>query len=316
VDTASGIAQQLRLYTNEPSVEMINWIGPIDISNGVGREPIVRFNTSVNTGNPAAFWTDSNSYLELQPRFLNFHPNYNITIYEPVSTNYYPVTSLAAIKDNNNFFGYVTDRARGGSSQATGSLEVMLHRRLINDCNEDASYHQMNDSTIVVSTSRFILSSPSTAASQYHPLQLRLSHPVQVYFGTGSPLPTKQYNGLATTLPANLHILTLQTLHTGKVILRLQHLYGINEDAELSKPVTIDITTLFNKFTITAISETSVTANQPLPLNRLTWKTQSFNGEENPEIPAPASTFQVGAPYSVTFQPMQIRTFLLTVTWP
>jgi len=193
----------------------------------------------------------------------------------------------------------------------------MLHRRLINDCNEDASYHQMNDSTIVVSTARFVLSTPATAASQFHPLQLRLSHPVQVYYGTGAALPTKQYNGLVGTLPANLHILTLQTLHTGKVVLRIQHLYGVNEDVDLSKPVTIDITTLF-KFTMNSIVETSVTGNQPLPLSLLVWKTTSFN--ENDFFPAVTDSsspkFQVGAPYSVTFNPMQIRTFLLDVTWP
>jgi len=192
----------------------------------------------------------------------------------------------------------------------------MLHRRLINDCNEDASYHQMNDSTIVISNSRFILTSPATAASLYHPLQLRLSHPVQVYFGT-SAIPTKQYSGLVGTLPSNLHILTLQTLHTGKVILRIQHLYAINEDVDLSKPVTIDITTLF-KFTMNAISETSVTGNQPLPLNRLVWKTGFLNNDEVSQIlnATTSSNFQVGAPYNVTFQPMQIRTFVIDVTWP
>jgi len=290
----------------------------LDISNNVGREPIVRFTTSLQTNN--RWWTDSNSYLELQPRWLNSKPNYNVTVNEPVSTNNYPVTSVVSTQDSTNYFGVVVDRARGGSSQGTGQVEYMLGRRIINECNEDASYKQMNDSTVVGSTSRFFLSTPSSAASMYRTLSQRLSHPVHVFYGSAPSLPNKFFSGLATTLPPNLHLLTLQTLASGKVLLRLQHLYAAGEDSTLSQSVSIDLASLFSH-PISGITETSVSGNQPASsMNRLVWKIQTLDqpvaqGDDKEVGGGKFWKLESTAPV-VTFGPMQIRTFVVDTFFP
>jgi len=45
----------------------------------------------------------------------------------------------------------------------------------------------------------------------------------------------KQGSGLQTSLPENVHLLTLEHFHAGKILLRLEHFYQKNEDMVLSK---------------------------------------------------------------------------------
>jgi hypothetical protein len=54
---------------------------------------------------------------------------------ERISANYYPVTSWAFIHDHqsNQQLSLLTDRSVGCSSQASGSIEMLLHRRLMYD---------------------------------------------------------------------------------------------------------------------------------------------------------------------------------------
>lgn len=56
-------------------------------------------------------------------------------MFEPVSGNYYPVTTRINIKDVNNpsqTLSVITDRSEGGSSLNDGEIELMVINLLLN----------------------------------------------------------------------------------------------------------------------------------------------------------------------------------------
>lgn len=119
---------------------------------------------------------------------------------------------------------------------------------------------------------------------------------------------TTQYAPITKDLPANVHLLNLRTLETGETLVRLNHIFAVNEDATLSKPATVDLGSLFKDLTISSIREMSLTANTPVnDVHRLTWNTGSL--QSKPFVPSSAT--KATAPYVITLQPMEIRTFLV-----
>ena len=48
--------------------------------------------------NKKVFYTDSNG-LDMMERKLNYRPTFNVSNYEPIPGNFYPVTSIIGIKD-------------------------------------------------------------------------------------------------------------------------------------------------------------------------------------------------------------------------
>lgn len=95
-----------------------------------GKEVVTRF-TATNFKNADIFYTDANGRQQIK-RQRNKRSDY---IYdpteEPVSSNYYPVTSKIVIKDETQKLqlAVLNDRAQGGSSLAEGQIELMVHRR-------------------------------------------------------------------------------------------------------------------------------------------------------------------------------------------
>merc|ERR1719461_1917229 len=84
-------------------------------------------------------------------------------------------------------------------------------------------------------------------------------------------IPSKSFLIAGNSLPANIEILTIERWAKNTILLRIGHQFGIHEDANLSKPVTIDLETLvnFNGKTFTA-SEVSLSANQDIATLRRT----------------------------------------------
>lgn len=52
---------------------------------------------------------------------------------EPIAGNYYPITAKIAIEDEDYRLAILNDRAQGGSSMFDGTVELMVHRRLLKD---------------------------------------------------------------------------------------------------------------------------------------------------------------------------------------
>lgn len=91
----------------------------------IGKEIITRYSSTLQTDK--TFYTDSNGR-EMLKRVRNYRPTWNLTLEEPISANYYPVTSKIAIKDETKQLklNILVDRAQGGSSLQDGAVELMV----------------------------------------------------------------------------------------------------------------------------------------------------------------------------------------------
>lgn len=96
-----------------------------------GKEIITRYQTELATD--STFYTDSNGR-ELLKRVRNFRPTWKLNLKEPVSGNYYPVTSKILMRDARKDVevAILTDRAQGGSSLRDGEIELMVRRKNVN----------------------------------------------------------------------------------------------------------------------------------------------------------------------------------------
>jgi len=107
------------------------------------------------------------------------------------------------------------------------------------------------------------------------------------------------------SLPANVQLMTVQYWAPMTLLLRLSHQFGVDDDATLSQPATVDLAAIFRQATITAVTELSLTANQGVnDHNRLKWNTTSSANTVRPNSYLQST--------SVTLTPLQIRTFAIT----
>ena len=124
------VSQVIRLYEGEPYAEFEYTVGPIPVNDGLGKEIISRFDSKIKSNK--LFYTDANGR-EIKERKRDYRATWDYKVTEPVSGNYYPVNSRIYINDSAAQLTVMTDRSHGGSSIKDGSLEIMLHRRLLHD---------------------------------------------------------------------------------------------------------------------------------------------------------------------------------------
>ena len=118
------ITQVVRLPTHATSVEFEVTVGPVLIADGKGKEVVTRFATDIASG--SEFTTDSNG-LEMVGRVRDHRSYYNMTLTEPIASNYYPINSALTVADDRLVATLTPDRAVGGTSLASGELELLLH---------------------------------------------------------------------------------------------------------------------------------------------------------------------------------------------
>ncbi|XP_018008120.1 lysosomal alpha-mannosidase [Hyalella azteca] len=159
------------------------------------------------------------------------------------------------------------------------------------------------------------------------------------------PMPAPVSN-LKSPLPEQVHLMTLEPwLSSGQFLLRLEHMFEAGESANFSVPVTVDLQNLLTKYTITDAQETVLSANQwAADSTRLQWQVEgqefaeqlvqleeetennwlygrakvlaeifSHFSENTYTSPRFGQPKRPKADLSVTLQPMQIRTFVITV---
>merc|ERR1711893_269289 len=102
----------------------------IPIQERKGMEVVVNWEM-LNWDNDDTFYTDSNG-LEMQKRVLNYRPDFTLVTDEFASSNYYPINSAIAIRDESKSMQLtvMNDRSQGGSVLSDGSIELMQNRRL------------------------------------------------------------------------------------------------------------------------------------------------------------------------------------------
>uniref|UniRef100_A0A8C9Z8H0 Alpha-mannosidase n=1 Tax=Sander lucioperca TaxID=283035 RepID=A0A8C9Z8H0_SANLU len=233
---APWVSQVVRLYGDSRALELEWTVGPLPIDDDLGKEVITRLDTSIKTSE--YFYTDSNGREMLQ-RKKDFRPTWNLSQSEPIAGNYYPINSRAFIKDDVDQLTVVTDRSQGGGSLQNGSLEIMLHRRLLYDDVRGVG-EPLNESSgvfpeglVVRGCLRLSLDRPPSAADAHRPLAQ------QVVLQ-----PHSIFSGLQAALPPAVHLLTLTQWDKDSVLLRLEHQFQSQESKVNSHPVTVNLSLL------------------------------------------------------------------------
>ncbi|XP_071052267.1 lysosomal alpha-mannosidase [Onthophagus taurus] len=271
-------SQILRVYNEENNIEFDWVVGPIPNDTIAGKEVITRYTTNLKSD--SIFYTDSNGRETLK-RVRNFRPTWKLNISEPVSGNYYPVTtkiSMRSVEDDVEV-AILTDRAQGGTSLNNGELELMLHR----SCKHDDAFgvgeelmEQAFGKGLVARGTHYLVLGPylskgdDTVAAQEHDVIQRKVLSAWTFLSPTNNLNPDQYrktykmefSGLQTNLPNNVQILTLEPWKGMDFLLRLEHVFEADEDLEYSKPVSVNLKELFSSFDIISYRETTLGANQ------------------------------------------------------
>ncbi|XP_023318565.1 lysosomal alpha-mannosidase isoform X1 [Trichogramma pretiosum] len=315
------VSQVIRIYNGKNYVEF-NWlVGPIPVNDKTGKEVITKYSSNLKTN--SEFYTDSNGR-DMLKRKLNYRPTWDLRLQEPISGNYYPVTSKISIEDKSNQLrlSALTDRAQGGSSLEEGELQLMLHRRLLSD-DAFGVGEALNESAygqgLVARGQHFLLGGSMAELDQLlleekeiaTELALRpwiFVSPTEDSFEEWNKNYRMKSNDLIGKLPKNVKILTLEPWKEGEVLLRLEHLFEKDESPKYSVPASVDLKELFSTFTIHSVRETVLSANQWIEdLNRLQWQS------EGNEVPVGNNKSEpIIDSFVVRLNPMEIRTFIIT----
>lgn len=335
---SSWMSQVMRIYNQEPlKIEMEWLVGPIPIGDGIGKEVINRVIWGeVSTSD--TFYTDSNGR-EILKRVKDSRETWHLLNQEPVAGNYYPVNSRLMIHTDNDFTAALfNDRSQGGTSLQDGHMELMIHRRLLHDdafgvgeaLNETAfgkglvarGKHYLIFSDLVTPDCDF--------GCQHRTLgeQLMLQPILSFNPSTDSTQAWKntlntQWSGLKHPLPENVHLLTLEPWLNGTLLLRLEHMYEKQESEHLSSPVTVDLEGLFSDLEILSAEEMTLAANLlKKDESRYQWNVGSHPSMNHIDRVKELRDEAEGAgddddddsnTLLVTLNPMEIRTFVLTV---
>jgi len=316
------ITQVVRIYKGLNSVEFSWQIGPIPI-NGFydnGYEIVTRFDTNLQTNN--TFFTDSNGRETLR-RIINHRPTFNLVTTEKYSSNYYPVTSWAFMHDHqmNQQVTLLPDRSVGCTSPKSGSLELMLHRRLLFDdgYGMDEPLNEVGadgQGLIIRGKTHLIIGNIQESVKHMRILSKIMNNkPIMTFKPVNSE---SHYNevflGLKRKLPPNIHLLSLEPYDENYVLVRLEHFFEINEDQQYSKSRKINLEDLFVGYDLLDYKETTlnVVSDRMSAENTRLKFDASFNpyanfanifisSEDNEPLP----------PNTVLLKPMEIRTFLV-----
>ena len=304
-----------------------------------GREVVSRFNTSIASA--GGLLTDSNGR-EMLARKRDWRPMWKFNQTEHVAGNYYPVNAAAAIRDDAAQLTLLVDRASGVGSISDGEMEVMVHRRVLQDdgrgvgepLNEtrDTRSYAAGDGgahtgpgLVVRGTHLLSLAPPASAAKLWRPLADRAYLPAMPLFGAASAAGGVRgaTGSFATPLPPNVQLMTLQALTPSSLLLRLSHQFGLGEDAELSQPVRVDVASLLapSALKVAKVDEVSLTNSMSkeavLQKRRANaaWKTDHGGDAATHEWRRGARAGEGGGKASsvISLGPLEIKTFVVTL---
>ncbi|XP_057868913.2 alpha-mannosidase isoform X2 [Cryptomeria japonica] len=318
----SWIYQITRIYKDKEHVEVEFNVGPIPIDDGVGKEVITKLTTNMSTN--GVFYTDSNGR-DFLKRVRNYRSDWNLQVNQPVSGNYYPINSGIYTTDNETELSVLVDRPVGGSSIQDGQLELMLHRRCLNDdlrgvdeaLNETVCVQDNCKGLTIQGKYYFSIDAIIDGAKWrrtigqeiYSPLLLAFTHQGDDW--TTSHVSKFMAMDPTYSLPKNVAIITLEELEDGSVLLRLAHIYEAGEDAVYSNIAAVELKMLFPNKMISELTEMNLSANQEKSVMKLKeWKVDGYDGKQQLEVGVrggPVDKYKM----VIELGPMEIRTFIL-----
>ncbi|CAF1250824.1 unnamed protein product [Rotaria sp. Silwood1] len=312
-------SEEVRVYDGLLTVEFGWIVGPIPIDDNIGKEVIIRYDTDIRSA--SKYYTDANGR-EVLERIRNYRPTWNYTVFENVSGNYYPINSRIWIKDQQRQFTVLTDRSHGGGSISDGSIEIMVHRRIPNNDPSSAMTEPLNETAfgkglVVHGKHLVIIDTPNNSAVIHRTnAQQFYMHPISTFALTNMSYTDysanywQTWSALVDTMPYNLHLLTLDPLNAKQYLVRVEHYFELHEDEVYSQPIQIDLQKLLNSLgKIIDVTELTLAGNMPLSdMKRLNWTTTENESSYWNEIEQISSNNTI-----ITLNPMQIRTFQITV---
>ncbi|KAG8441431.1 hypothetical protein GDO86_006973, partial [Hymenochirus boettgeri] len=187
---SSWCSQVVRLYKDQRFVELEWTVGPIPIGDRQGKEVISLFETTLQTD--GVFYTDANGR-QIMKRRRNTRETWNLNQTEPVAGNYYPVNSRIYIKDKYAQLTVLTDRSQGGSSIKDGSVELMVHRRLLQDDDRGVGeplleIGEYGEGLVVRGRHLLLLDNPEQSADTHRTLSIQeyMSPQIVLSYGDGA----------------------------------------------------------------------------------------------------------------------------------
>ncbi|OWM66454.1 hypothetical protein CDL15_Pgr013671 [Punica granatum] len=284
---SSWIYQVTRLYKDKEHAEVEFTIGPIPVEDGVGKEVITKMTANMATNR--VFYTDSNGR-DFLKRVRDHRQDWPLNVTQPVAGNYYPINLGIYTTDQKSEFSVLVDRSVGGASIKDGEVELMLHRRMLQDDARGVGEALDETDCIGNDTCQGLTNLENWRAS---------------YLTKGTAMDPS-YN-----LPPNVALITLQELDDGNILLRLAHLFEAGEDVNYSTLAKVELKKMFVRKMIKGLKEMSLSANQEKSaMKRMDWKVEG-DGKEG-SSPAPVRGGPVdNSTLVIELGPMEIRTFLL-----
>ncbi|TYG76775.1 hypothetical protein ES288_D03G141500v1 [Gossypium darwinii] len=319
----SWIYQITRVYKGKEHAEFEFIVGPIPISDGIGKEVVTKILTHTKTSK--TFYTDS-SGRDFLERIRNYRKDWNLDVNQPVAGNYYPINLGMYVKDDDKELSVLVDRSMGGASIKDGELELMLHRRLLHDdgrgvaeaLNETVCVQNKCSGLTIVGKYYLRIDPLGEAAKWRRSFGQEIYSPFLLAFtqqeGDGwTNSHVSSFSGMdpSYVLPDNVAMITLQELDNGQVLLRLAHLYEVGEDKDLSVMASVQLKKVFAHKKINKVTEMSLSANQgrvEMEKKRLVWKVKG-SPEEVPKVVRGGPVDP--AALVVELAPMEIRTFVI-----
>lgn len=386
---SSWCSQVIRIYKHSDYIEFHWLVGPIPIQadlnspnmqqqNGAyglisdnGREIVSLYETDMKTN--GTFFTDSNGRETIR-RLRDHRSDYRLFTSEHTASNYYPITSWIFIRDydRNLQLSILPDRPQGGSSLHDGQLELMLHRRLLQDdglgVEEPLNEPGIDRRGLIIRGKHYLLIGPIDSVIRstrqlskqlhMHPIQWFQAPPTNMNLGqmplqagavlssagahpsaassdsaamaamSSSSMASRfKYNGLRDYLPKMVNLLSLESWDQDNVLIRLEHIFEINEDADYSRPVQVSLRRMFKNFRIVKVREMTLDALQDVELartNRLRFQTstnpyKNYTDELGDFINTDYVSHLIEGSqttddlFIVELRPMEIRTFLVQI---
>lgn len=139
-----------------------------------------------------------------------------------------------------------------------------------------------------------------------------------------------KFSGLRDYLPKMINLLSLESWDQDNVLIRLEHIFEINEDADYSRPVQLSLRRLFRNFVIIKVREMTLDGLQdiePTRANRLRFQTstnpyKNYTDELGEFVNMDYVSHLIDGSqgnaedlFIVELRPMEIRTFMVQISY-
>ena len=118
-----------------------------------------------------------------------------------------------------------------------------------------------------------------------------------------------EFSGLAREMPPNVRILTFEPWGGDDILIRLEHIFENHPDASQSKPVVVNLKSLFYNFDILEGRETTLGGNKWLSdCKRFNWKAEGRDSVNDRTV-----NDRLTGNMTITLAPQEIKTFIIRI---